>query len=56
MSTFRILVFGDVSLVFEPANKRKKNAVESQFFAVATFLFEHVWATEEVCIYIRTVR
>ena len=56
MPTFRIMVFGDVSLVFEPVNQRNKNTVDLPYFTLATFLIERDWTTEEVCIYIRTVK
>jgi hypothetical protein len=43
MPTFRILIFGDVSLVgryefFKCANQRNKSAVETADFAVAALL------------------
>jgi hypothetical protein len=56
MPSFIILVFGDVSLVFEPVNQRNKNTVKPPYVALSTFLTERYWTTEEVCIYIRAVK
>jgi len=56
MPTFRIMVFGDVSLVFEPVTQRNKNTVEPPYFTLAAFPIERDWTTEEVCIYIGTVK
>ena len=56
MPTVRVMVFGDVSLVFEPVNQRNKNTAKPPYFAIADFLIERYWTTEEVCIYVRTVK
>lgn len=51
MPTFKIMVFGVVSLVFEPVTQRNKNTVEPQCFTLATFPIERDSTTEEVYLY-----
>ena len=40
----------------KPAGGKKRNAVEPPYFAFTTFLIERDWTTEEVCIYISTMK